>query len=74
MTMLVPITVYQDHLFDDHLFYSSPGQNAIPGASVQSEPHSLWDVDDSLHALVDTPEFYQRLIGPLPTLNDLMEW
>jgi hypothetical protein len=70
MTVLVPTTVYRDHLFDDHLFYTSPSQNAIPFASPKSESVSLWDVDDSLHALADTPEFYQRLLGPLPTLND----
>ena len=31
---------------------------------------SLWDLDNSLHILADTPEFYQWLIGPLPGLED----
>ncbi len=38
--------------------------------SPHAKSTSLWDLDISLHILAGTPEFYQRLIGPLPNIND----
>lgn len=66
---LLPTTIYQDPLFDDDLLYDIPSSSAFPTTSQQSQ-QSIWDLDDSLHILADTSEFYQRLIGPLPQLNE----
>jgi hypothetical protein len=69
-SLLLPATTYQDPLFNNHLFYATCSSNAIPTTSPQDRLSSLWDLDDSLHILADTPEFYQRLLGPLPNLHD----
>ncbi len=57
-------------LYDEQLFYVTYSVNTIPENYQNAETCSLWDLDNSLHILADTPEFYQRLIGPLPGLED----
>jgi hypothetical protein len=68
--MLLPTTIYQDPLFDDFLFYTSPSQNTLPTAFNRPDINSIWDLDDSHHVYTNTPEFYQWLIGQLPNLNN----
>jgi hypothetical protein len=70
ISQLLSATIYQDPLFDDYLFYSNHSLTAIPTISPQAISNSVWGLDTSLHILADTPEFYQRLLGPLPNITD----
>ncbi len=58
-SLLLPATIYQDPLYADHLFYATNSPNIIPTASPPAASPLVWDLDDSLHILADTPEFYQ---------------
>ncbi len=69
-SLMLPATIYQDPLFDDHSAYATYSSNPIPTTPLPAAVSSVWDLDDFLNVLVDTPEFYQRIMGPLTNISD----
>jgi hypothetical protein len=65
---LVPTTIFhpQNH---PGSFFSLPSPNKFPSPSPNTPNNSIWDQDEDLHILADTPAFFQRLIGPMPTFD-----
>jgi hypothetical protein len=62
--------IYHDPLSYDDLFYAIASSSTLPSESSHTPQWSVWDLNDPLHLLADTPEFYQRLLGPLPHLDE----
>jgi hypothetical protein len=65
---LVPTTVYGDSRFPT-FFYQKPSPTGIPSTTPQLPQNAIWNLPSTDHAFVDTPEFYQRLIGEAPPFD-----
>ena len=62
---LVPTTLYRDSRFPS-FFHQVPSPTGIPPTTPPLPQESIWNLPPTDHAFVDTPEFYQRLIGLTP--------
>jgi hypothetical protein len=65
---LVPTIVSTEKRFPN-FFTAVHSTNEIPSTVNHPIPATIWDLPTTDHAFVDTPEFYQRLIGAVPPLN-----
>jgi hypothetical protein len=65
---LLPATCYTDPRFPG-FFTIGHSPNGIPLTEPQSPLDSIWNYDPTDHAFVDTPEFYQCLMGPNPPIH-----
>lgn len=66
--MLVPMTINGDTWFS-HYFYQEPCTTGIPSTMPQSPQNHIWDLPLTDHALADTHEFYQLIVGPDPPID-----
>jgi hypothetical protein len=66
---ILPTTLHCTPPQSTDRYYSAPSSSTFPLAS-SSSPNSLWPATADIHAFVDTPEFFQRLIGPSPVLDE----
>jgi hypothetical protein len=67
MQLVVPTTVYTDKRFPG-FFHKVHSPNAIPTTIPQLHNTTVWDLPPTHHAFVDTPEFYQRILGGTATI------
>jgi hypothetical protein len=65
---LVP-TIISTNTSQGDYFYSMASSTPFPQDTSTPAP-SVWNLDSMSHAFVDTPEFYQRLIGSKPPIDD----
>ncbi len=70
---LVPTTLTYDNHQEPTKFYTTSSTSSLPTTSTTTPNDSIWELDSSQHALADTPEFYQRLIGPFPLTTDQVD-
>jgi hypothetical protein len=66
---LVPTTLYHAP-HNSTFFYSVARLTPFPSTPPTNPASSIWTLDSTQHAFVDTPEFYQRLIGKYPPIDD----
>ncbi len=66
---LFPATVYHD-THHKAFFHSVASITPFPLDSPSTPGSSVWTLNSTQHAFVDTPEFYQRLIGNDPPIED----
>ena len=67
---LVPATLTYDDQYEPTKFYVNSSMSCIPPESVPSPGASYSTIESPLQALDDMPEFYQRMLGPLPSMAD----
>ena len=65
---VVPTTVYIDKRYP-HYFHTDHSNNALPVTTPQLPSKNVWNLPTTEHAFVDTPEFYQRIIGLEPPIG-----
>lgn len=65
---IVPTTVYIDKR-DPNFFHTDHSPNPIPVTTPRTPNTTVWVLPPHDHAFVDTPEFYQRIIGLEPPVD-----
>jgi hypothetical protein len=66
---LTPTTIYTDPSPGKYS-YSMSSLTPFPSQPTSTTEPSIWTLNTESYAFVDTPEFYQRLIGKNPPIDD----
>lgn len=69
---IAPTKVYTDKQYPG-FFHTSTSTSSFPGPTPETRDKTIWDLLHDDHAFVDTPAFYERLIGLQPPIEREVE-